>query len=181
MSKNLKDFVSLVIKYMENRIRLKILILGPGSGGGNVYKKRCEIRELIKSLGHEADFCEDILKNQVLVASGLNLSVAEYILAKTYDYIVCLMASPGSIGEVHDLARHKKLACMMMICIDSQHEGGYSAKGILRIFEGLNGKIDWFISPADINQCHLATRVLDQIKKVAEAKQLELAIGGSSS
>jgi len=170
---------SSIIKEIQGRISLKILILGPGPNGGIVYKKRCELREQINGLGHNADFCEDVWKPQVLAASGLNLSVAEFLLAKSYDYIVCLMASPGSIGEVHDFAREQTLASKMMVCVDCRHRDGYSAHGVLRIFEGLNGRIDWFQSPKDLQRCHLAGRVLDQIKKLAESKQWEIANGGS--
>jgi len=174
--------ISVTIAKVEYGTSLKVLILGPSKkGGGDVYLKRCQIRKLVKALGHTADFCEDVWKPEKLAATGLNLSVAEFLQAKAYDYIVCLMASAGSIGEVHDFARDKRLAAKMMICVDRRHKQGYSAQGVLRIFEGLHGKIDWFKSPDDIKQCHLATRVLDQIRKLAEGKQWELATGGSSS
>jgi hypothetical protein len=104
----------------------------------------------------------------------------ELLQANAYDYIVCLMAGPGAIGEVHDFAKHRKLAHKMMICIDACHKGGYSAHGTLRIFEGWNGKVDWFSSPSDIEGCLLATRVLDQIQKAAEGKQYIIANGGVS-
>jgi hypothetical protein len=160
--------------------RLKVLILGPGRSGGLTYKKRCEVRDAIINLGHSADFYEDLWNPPALAASGLNLSVVEVVQASSYDYIVCLMASAGAIGEVHDMAREKKLAARMLICLDERHKGGYSAKGVLRIFEGLNGKVDWYKDPVDMRRCHLATRILDQIRKVAEAKQWELALGRRS-
>jgi len=84
------------------------------------------------------------------------------------------MASAGAIGEVHDFARARQLACKMMVCVDEKHKSGYSAQGVLRIFEGLNGRLDWYSSPQDITECHLATRVLAQVQKTAEAKHDEL-------
>lgn len=174
--------ISTAISKIEHPARLKILILGPSKkNGGDVYVKRCEIRKRVRALGHTADFCEDVWKPEILAATGLNLSVAEFLQARAYDYIVCLMASAGSIGEVHDFARDKRLAAKMTICVDRRHKRGYSAQGVLRIFEGLHGKIDWFKSPADIKRCHLASRVLDQIKKLAEGKQWEIATGGTPS
>jgi len=157
--------------------RIKVLIFGPNESGGDIYGKRCEIRQKIKELGHDADFCEDIWNEAALIASGLNLTVAEYNSARKYDYIVCLMTSPGSMGEFHDFAKNKKIASKMMVCIDRQHKDGYTSQGVVRIFEGHNGKTDWFSYPSDIENCHLSTRVLDQIRKVAEAKQWELATG----
>lgn len=174
------DILTSVAEDIKRRAKLKVLMWGPGPSGGELYTKRCELREYLKKLGHEAVFSEDILASDTLMRSGLNLSVAEFLQAREFDYIVCLMASPGSIGEVHDFAKNKKFAKKMMICIDSSHKNGYSAHGTIRIFEGLHGKIDWFESPTDIRDCHLATRVLEHIQKVAEAKQWEIAMGGSS-
>jgi hypothetical protein len=173
------DILTPAAEDIKRRAKLKVLMWGPGPSGGDLYIKRCELRQYLQKLGHEAVFSEDIWAPDMLVRSGLNLSVAEFLQAKAYDYIICLMASPGSIGEVHDFAKIKKFAKKMMICIDSCHKSGYSAQGTIRIFEGLNGKIDWFESPTDIRDCHLATRVLDHIQKVAEAKQWEIATGGS--
>ena len=165
---------------MAAQVRLNILIWGPAPSDSAMYTKRCHIRDLLRSEGHNVDFCEDVWTPETLSRSGLNISVAEFLQAKCVDYILCLMASPGSTGEVHDFARNKKFAGKMMICIDRCHKRGYSAQGVIRIFEGYNGKLDWFQSPRDIRDCHLATRVLDQIRKVAEAKQWELATGSIS-
>lgn len=165
-------------KELATKVRLSILILGPGPDGGAMYLKRCHIRDLLTKEGHDACFCEEVWTPEVLRRSGLNLSVAEFIHARGVDYILCLMASPGSCGEVHDFARDRQLSAKMMICIDQCHKGGYSARGVIRIFEGNNGKVDWFKDPEDVRDCHVATRVLEQVDRVAEAKQWELATGG---
>jgi hypothetical protein len=170
-----------IASLLKRGIRLKVLILGPGKSGGEIYLKRCHLRELLTRLGHEAHFCEDIWTRNALERSGLNLAVAEYVQALAYDYVICLMASPGSIGEAHDFAKDKRIAVKMMICVDRKHKRGYSASGVLRIFEGYNGKLDWFKTPTDIADCHLAKRVVEHIQKVAERKQWELATGGNVS
>ncbi len=163
---------------IKRMTRLKVLVFGPGPNGGDIYRKRCELRDRLGSLGHTAHFGEDICKPDVLKASGLNVSAGEYLAAIGYDYIVILMTSPGSIGEAHDFARVQRLASKMMICVDQNHKEGYSAQGVLRQFEGLNGKMDWFEYPKDITDCHLSTRVLEQIQKLAELKQWEVANSG---
>ena len=165
---------------MKNKKPLNILIFGPGSSGGDIYNKREEIRDQINERGHNAYFGEEYCTPGKLEANGLNLTVAEYLLAKKCDYIICIMASPGSIGEVHDFAKDQEIAIKMMICIDSHHSDGYSAHGTLRIFEGYNGKIDWFEYPKDIIECHLKTRVVYQIESVAQRIQYEIATGRSS-
>jgi hypothetical protein len=159
---------------LAKQATLRILIFGPGPSGGALYNKRCEIRDKLISLGHHAEFCEDIWDRDSLRSSGLNLAVAELIQALAYDYIICLMVSPGSIGEVHDFAKTKSIACKMMVCVDGAHKDGYSAQGVIRICEGYNGKIVWFSNPQDLEHCHLAGRVIEQITFVAEAKQWEI-------
>jgi hypothetical protein len=153
---------------------LSILIWGTSNSKEAIYKKRCEIRDFLNKLGHTAEFSEEIYDLKKLSKSGLNLTIAEYIQTKSYDYIICLMSSPGSIGEVHDFAKSKHVAHKMTICISSEHESGYSAHGTLRIFEGNHGRLDWFKNPSDIEDCHLATRIINQIHKVQDAKQWEI-------
>lgn len=173
-----EEILLAIAEKMKGLTRLKVLVFGPGPGGGDIYRKRCEVRDRLRRLGHTAHFGEEICKTDALKASGLNVSVGEYIAACGYDYIVILMTSPGSIGEAHDFARNRRLANKMMICVDQQHRVGYSAQGIVRQFEGLNGKMDWFDNPRDIVECHLSTRVLEQVQKLAEHKQWEVANAG---
>jgi hypothetical protein len=171
------DVLHSVAADIKKRALLRVLIWGPGPGRGPVYDKRLQIRDGLRKLGHTADFSEDVWPQDALFRSGLNLSVAEFLQAADYDYIVCMMSSPGTIGEVHDFARIQRFASKMMICVDVKHREGYSAAGVLRIFEGYNGKLDWFHDPVDVRECHLRTRILDQIEKVSERKQWEIATG----
>lgn len=174
------DILDAFSQDMKNKKPLNVLIFGPGSLGGDIFQKREQIRDKIRELGHIAYFGEEYCTPEKLAANGLNLTVAEYLLAKKCDYIICLMASPGSIGEVHDFAKDQEIAIKMMICIDKNHCEGYSAHGTLRIFQGYNGKIDWFEYPKDIIECHLKTRVVYQIESVAQKIQYEIATGRSS-
>lgn len=169
--------VSNTAKFYKNRAKLKILIWGPGENYKELYKKRLEIKERLISAGFEAHFSEDIWTPEILERTGLNITVAEFLQAKAYDYVVCLMASPGSIAEAHDFAKNKNIAHKMMICVDINHRSGYSASGMLKIFEGNNGKIDWFLNPKDLNECHLATRIYHQIENVSHARQWEFVKG----
>lgn len=162
---------------LKRRVVLRVLIFGPAPSNSDIYAKRLQIRNLLEKLGHVVHYGEDVCTPDILFKTGLNLSVAELIQARKYDYIVVLMTSPGTIGEVHDFAGKREFATRMMICVDAQHQLGYSGQGILRIFEGLNGKIDWFRYPIDVTDCHLASRILDQVAKVAESKHWELAVG----
>jgi hypothetical protein len=108
-------------------------------------------------------------------AGGINLSVAELLQAREYEYIFSIMGSPGSIGEVHDFCHMPEIAHKMTICINEEHLSGYSGQGVLRIFEGNHGRIEKFKFPEDITECHLLGRVVDQVEKCAEAKQDQIA------
>jgi len=165
-------------KEIIRRAKLRVLILGPGVKGGDLYIKRCQIRDELRQRGHVAHFCEEMWTLDRLQASGLNLTTAEFIQLELYDYIVCLMTSPGTIGEVHDFAKKPKFASKMMICIDRSHRSGYSAQGVIKIFEGLHGKVDWYNYPGDITKCHLTTRIVEQLEKVSYAKQYLIIAGG---
>jgi hypothetical protein len=167
----MKADVKKQIESIMNKAKLNIVIFGPSQSNSEIYKKRCQIKDLLNELGHKATFPEEIWTPNDLLKSGLNISAAELIQIADADYIICIEDSYGSHGEMHDFARMSHIAIKMLVCIDQEHRNGYTAKGIVRIFEGLHGKVDWYQKPADLTDCHLATRILDQVQKVAEAKQ----------
>lgn len=165
----------LTTQSLINRSRLSVLVWGPGEQGDkDLSGKRIQIRNKLRELGHEAEFSEDILTPSVMGAGGINLSVAELLQAREYEYIVTIMGSPGSIGEVHDFCHMQEIAHKMTICINEEHLSGYNGH-VLRIFEGNHGRIEKFKFPEDITGCHLLGRVVDQVEKCAEAKQDQIA------
>lgn len=165
-----------IFKDIKRKSELNIVIWGPCFSKDpkiqKIYEKKKQIQKIIGDLGHNIVIGEEDELVKKLQKSGLNLYSAEYIEATNADYIVCFMASPGSIGEVHDFAT--KFTHKMMICINAEYNEGYSAGGILSIFEGKNGKLDWFKYPEDIDECHLAGRVIKQIQRVRQAKEFEI-------
>lgn len=176
-----EERIRAIAKDIINRSRLTILIWGPGSKGDpELYKKRVQIRDELRKLGHKADFSENNLTQDALIAGGLNLCVSELIQALSYEYIVCIMSSPGSIAEVHDFCHIPHISIKMMICIDKDHLDGYSGKGKLKIFEGNHGRLEKFSYPEDIDSCNLCTKVLEQVEKRAAAKQFEIAKNAGS-
>lgn len=165
----------LTTQSLIDRSRLSVLVWGPSEQGDkDLYGKRIQIRNKLRELGHEAGFSEDILTPSVIGAGGINLSVAELLQAREYEYIVTIMGSPGSIAEVHDFCREPEIAHKMTICINEEHLSGYSGQ-VLHIFEGNHGRIEKFKFPDDIIGCHLLGRVVEQVEKCAEAKQDQIA------
>ena len=166
----------LTAQSLIDRSRLSVLVWGPGEQGDkDLYEKRVQIRDKLQELGHKAEFSEDILTPSVIRAGGINLSVAELLQAREYEYIVTIMVSPGSIAEVHDFCHMPEIAHKMTICINKEHLSGYSGQSVLRIFKGNHGHIEKFKFPDDIIDCHLLGRVVDHVEKCAEAKQDQIA------
>ncbi len=147
---------------------MKVLVWGPDpSSGTPLAGKRIEIRDALIQEGHDAVFTEEVVPKDSL----LNLSTFELVMAIGYDYIVCIMASPGSIGEVHDFCHEQSIAQKMIICLDKAHAQGYSALGVIQIFEGHHGHLIWFTTPDDIESCNLKTMTLTQVQAKAAARQ----------
>jgi len=166
----------LTTQSLIDRSRLSVLVWGPGEKGDeDFYRKRVQIRDKLRELGHETEFSENILTPSVIRAGGINLSVAELLQAREYEYIVSIMGSPGSIGEVHDFCHMPEIAHKMTICINEENLSGYSGHSVLRIFEGNHGRIEKFKFPDDITGCHLLERVVDQVEKCAASKQDQIA------
>ena len=120
MKKISQELISLAAQVRQVS-SLTVLILGPSPLAADLYQKRLEIRDALLELGHDAVFCEDVWKPETLAASGLNISVAEFLTAMSCDYVVCLMTSPGSIGEAYEFASDLNIARKMMICADISH------------------------------------------------------------
>lgn len=169
-------FLALTFQDLVQRSRLSVLVWGPSAQTNReLFTKRVQIRDKLRDLGHRADFSEDILEPHALAAGGLNLSPVELLQAKGYEYIICIMGSPGSIGEVHDFCHSAEIAHKTTVCINEQHISGYSGMGILRIFEGNHGHLERFRFPEDVVSCSLRDRVVDQVEKCAAAKQDQIA------
>ena len=171
----------LTAQSLIDRSRLSVLVWGPDEQGDkDLYRKRVQIRNKLQELGHEAEFSENILTPSVIRAGGINLGVAQLLQAREYEYIVSIMGSPGSVGEVHDFCHMPEIAHKMTICINEEHLSGYSGQSVLPIFEGNHGRIEKFKFPDDITGCHLLKRVVDQVEKCAAAKQDQIArnVGG---
>jgi hypothetical protein len=171
-----EKFIRSGVQELIHRSRLSVLVWGPQEEGDkDLFKKRGQILDRLRDLGHQADFSEDILTSNILAAGGINLSVAELLQARGYEYIICIMDSPGSVGEVHDFCHMPEIAHKMTICINEERLSGYSGQGILRIFEGNHGHLEKFKIPDDLNSCSLRDRAVEQVEKRAAAKQDQIA------
>jgi hypothetical protein len=143
---------------------LTVLIWGPGASGATIYEKRVQIRGLLREAGYAAVFSEELdaeLGNRWSFSSKMR-GLLQAIAA---DFIVALHASPGSIAEVHDFAHFlTDVGPKMLVFIDAAHVSGYSYTGALQDLRNLYQNVRTYEYPKDIDDCHLATAVLEHLK-----------------
>ncbi len=147
------------------KVPLVILVWGPGPGGGDLYDKRLQIRELLRSLGHVALFSEEI--NTGPIPPGLSARDLEECQAHEAHCIIAIQGSPGSIGEVHDFAGLMDIGHKILIFIDESAQDGYSYKGALQeLKQRYTDCVETFNYPKDIKECNLVNSVLSKVRKL---------------
>jgi len=149
---------------------LTVLIWGPSISGGELYKKRIQIKEQLLRDGFAAVFSEDI-DSEYPVEGDMSIKMREFMQACAADCIVVLQSSPGSIAEVHDFAGClRDIAHKMLIFIDSSYRDGYSYNGTLRELNEHFGNVHNYESPKDLVECHLLGAVLKKVTFLRLAK-----------
>ena len=151
-------------------VPLTILIWGPGESGGQLFQKRLQIRSLLRHEGYAAVFSEEI-DNDFPTTEKLSSKAKEFMQALSADFIVVMQASPGSTAEVHDFANFLGLiGPKMLIFLDSAHSDGYSYTGALQELKTLFANVTLFKYPEDVDECRLATAVLEKAAVLRIAK-----------
>jgi hypothetical protein len=157
------------------RTRLKVLVWGPGTcAGGKMFEKREQIRDrLRRNFDDAALFSEEL--DEVCRQFSASSRVNELFQAHRADFILALYSSPGSIAEVHDMA--KTLGWKMLIFIDSRHVESYGFKGLLGELKSSFNNVETFEYPTDIDECHLMAAVVNKLEPLRIAKWLAKKMG----
>jgi hypothetical protein len=159
-------------KELEAEVRrtpLAVLVWGPGLSDSDLYKKRLQIRAVLRSEGYAAVFSEEIDADSGDL--GNSAKARELLQALAADFIVVIHGSPGSVAEVHDFAGFiGDLGRKMLIFIDSQHVGGYSYTGALKELQTVYNNVHTYRYPEDIEQCHLIAAVRSRLTVLRWAK-----------
>lgn len=173
-------FIIQCIENYENEVLkkpLNILIWGPAKPSDNsdkykvdTYKKRVEIKEHLKKLGHNALFSEDISKEtEKRKGYKPNPQAYEKIQIGLADLAIMLRVSPGTIAEFHDFHDDPNYARKMCVYFDKEHKESYTHTGADCNFVNQGGKLEEFSYPDDINKCFLLCKIADHIKQVQAA------------
>jgi hypothetical protein len=154
-----------------DRTELTVLIWGPGSNTLELYNKRLQIRDELRTKEITALFSEDICS---AVANDHSLSAQELAQAKASDLIITIQCSHGSTAEVHDFGRlTRTVASQLVVFIDKDAINGYSYRGLLKPMKERFNNVYEYTYPDDITQCNLLTKVLDLVKIVRETKWIK--------
>jgi hypothetical protein len=145
-------------------IVLSVLVWGPNPNSGSpVAKKRKEIREELRKLGHDAKFSEDVPIPEDTHASQ---KVRELAQAKAADALIILLEdSPGALSETHDFCGRLDIAPKVLVLVPVKYKTGFSAEGLLSDLMAYGG-VYWY-KPAELTSC----KVLEQAVTRVEAKR----------
>jgi hypothetical protein len=146
---------------------LVILVWGPGASAADLYKKRLQIRDELRRLGHVALFSEDLEGGS---PESMSQKGIEFLQAQAADFIVVMQTSFGSVAEVHDFAEHRVINFKMLIFIDERATDGYSYRGALTELKTLYNNVETYKYPQDITECHLLTKVLEKVNVLQMVK-----------
>ncbi|MBI5302363.1 MAG: hypothetical protein HY868_09510 [Chloroflexi bacterium] len=146
---------------------LVILVWGPGASAGDLYRKRLQIRDELRRLGHAAVFSEELAGGSPAEMSQKGI---EFLQAQAADLIVVMQTSYGSVAEVHDFASYRIVNFKMLIFIDERAQDGYSYRGALTELKTLYNNVETFKYPDDITQCHLLRKVIEKVNVLQMVK-----------
>jgi hypothetical protein len=156
-----------------NKTPLVVLIWGPGPKGGELFKKRQQIRGRLRKRGDVAVFSEEL--DRACADFKASARARELLQAQAADFIAVIYGSPGAIAEVHDFGSFLvELGSKMLVFIDSRYRGSYRYAGLLTELKAKFSNVESFEYPKDITECHLVAAVEKRLENLRWAKWWEL-------
>lgn len=154
------------------RVALSILVWGPSPDRDcPAARKRKEIRDALRELGHNAMFSEDIQTKD----KDISAKSKEFAQARAADLILLLLEdSTGAVAEAHDFCNDAIIAPKMFVLIPRRFKKGYSGSGALKDLEDAHGGVFWY-GDKDLELCNVCSRAVRR----AEALRQMRARGGS--
>ena len=112
------------------RIPIAVLIWGANPRGSSpAAKARVQLRDVLVSNGHLAQFSEDLMDP----SSGLGILAQQMAQVEAHDLVFSIPDSFGSMAEIHDFARLPWLSHKIIAFLDRAHNGGYANQTLLEI------------------------------------------------
>lgn len=176
MSARAREFYenSFLPQYQELTRRVKqtplaVLVWGPGRNGGDLFAKRVQIVNRLRDMGIAAIFSEEV--DEDVPNAMESVRDRELLQAIAADFIIALYVSPGSVGEVHDMAGFTgDIASKMLVFLDEKHLSGYGASGALSELRALYGNVEPYRYPDDVRSCSLLGAIERRVVALRHAK-----------
>jgi len=109
------------------KVPVSTLIWGPNpNGNGPVAEMRKRLKSELRQMGHLSMFSEDLYDPHC----GHSIRIQQIAHAKEFDLVISLPDTPGSIGEIHDFANDRRVNSKIIIFLNSDYIGGYSAQSL---------------------------------------------------
>lgn len=158
-------------------IQLDILVFGPqvralssDAKTLSLQRKRIQIRDELISRGHNAKYAEELV-DQTLAGPDGNAVFQELLIMDSYDLVVNVVDSPGSIVEATMISVHPAIAQKASLFLDGNYVGGLVHSMCLRA-EELGSYFQTYVYPTDLDDCHLLGFVLDRVRITQKKKYL---------
>lgn len=142
-------------------VSLSVLIWGKSpKSRSRIARKRKQIRQKLRELGHNAMFSEDIED------AGIDVSqrTKEFAQALAADLIIILpQDSPGAWAEFHDFFSCHAVAKKMYLMIPRECKETYAGNGAIRDFEVFYKRVYWY-AEEELDVCTVLTEAVKWVE-----------------
>lgn len=158
-------------------IRLDILVFGPqvatmssDARTLSLQKKRIQIRDELVARGHNAKYAEELV-DPTLTGPDNNPVFQELMIMESYDLVVNVVDSPGSIVEATMIAMRPTIAQKTALFLDGNYVTGLVHSACMQAQE-MGAHYQTYVYPTDLDDCHLLGFVLDRVRITQKKKYL---------
>jgi hypothetical protein len=149
------------LKRARESVALRVLVWGKNPKSKSpVAKKRTEIRQELRTLGHYAVFSEEV----AVEVPYVSLKMDELAQGHSVDAIISLIEdSEGALGEVHDFGVYPEVARKLLVLVPiSYRKPSYNIGGILQELAVL-GTLHWY-KPSDLESCNVLHTAVQHVE-----------------
>jgi len=139
--------------------KFKILVWGPTPKSDDAAaKKRIQVRDELRKMGHEAFFSEE------MSVPAVPTNLVELVHQKMVHLVVNVAASHGSLAEFENFGI--LLGRRLLLFLNEAARGGFTDTGTRRVFRAAGGD-DEFFADDDLKSCALTLAAVDWVRDKA--------------
>jgi hypothetical protein len=160
------EFRSIRAKYLQAvaSYQLKVLIWGPGKNSSDkkdVYEKRKQVRDVLRTRRQDAFFSEDIPIITDETGSGLPLNINELFQSENFDLVINIADSPGSLMEAEKFSLGLSNRCLLWL---RKGSSGFQS-GLARQLASI-GLQPMYFDDSDVKSCVIALACEDWVNSM---------------